>query len=174
MALRFLKANYLEKRLKGLAEIKTIIERIEYDPRERADRYFLEAHKVKPMKFMTAPLLKEWLSENRVVEIVLGENTHVEIVKRAGPVIKFLAKHDALPADFVDLLWKSQEGKHEEMVRVVYDIIKDVTSDLRPAVIDHLFEKIQSVPLASYDEKFLNFLKEFTQKGLEMHYDEKI
>ena len=57
---------------------------------------------------------------------MLGENTHLEIVKRSGCVLKFLAKFDALPSDTFDLIWKCQLGKHEEMVRMVYNIIKEL------------------------------------------------
>jgi hypothetical protein len=104
---------------------------------------------------------------------VFGENTHLEIVKRTGCILKFLARQNALPAETIELIWKCQLGKHEEMVRVVYNIIKDLVPFISPAFIDLFFAKIQSVPHQQYDEKFLVFLKDFTQRALENFFDYK-
>lgn len=59
------------------------------------------------------------------------------------------------------------------MVRVVYNIIKDLVPSINLEYIDLFFTKIQSVPTSQYDEKFLMFLKDFTQRALENYYDVK-
>lgn len=130
MALRFLKSTYLEKRLKGISDIKTMIEKTEqaqYLLKKKQgaviDYDMQGVRMTKPPKFITQEILKEWIVTNKLLEIVFGENTHLEIVKRSGCILKFLAKLQALPEDAVDLLWKCQLGKHEEMVRVVYSAI---------------------------------------------------
>jgi hypothetical protein len=51
----------------------------------------------RPPKWLTADTLKQWILEEKILEIVLGENTHLEIVKRSSCILKFLAKEDALP-----------------------------------------------------------------------------
>lgn len=48
--------------------------------------------KIKPLKWLTSELLKEWILQNKILEIVFGENTHTEIVKRSSSILKFLAK----------------------------------------------------------------------------------
>lgn len=78
---------------------------------------------IRPPKFISVEILKDWILSQRLLDIVFGENTHLEIVKRSGCILKFLAKQSALPAESIDLLWKCQLGKHEEMVRVVYSTI---------------------------------------------------
>ena len=60
------------------------------------------------------------------------------------------------------------------MVRVIYDIIKDVVTSLSGDIIDDLFLKINAVPSNSYDEKYLEFLREFTMKAIESHYQQKM
>jgi hypothetical protein len=77
-----------------------------------------------------------------VLETVLGENTHIEIVKRSGCLLKFLAKQGSLPAEMIELIWKCQLGKHEEMVRVVYNIIKDLVAFIPLDFIDLFYSKI--------------------------------
>jgi hypothetical protein len=61
---------------------------------------------IKPPKWLTASALKDWILKERILEIVLGENTHLEIVKRSGCILKFLAKETSLPYETVDLIWK--------------------------------------------------------------------
>lgn len=81
---------------------------------------------VKPLKspkWITPEIMRNWILSQRVLDIVLGENTHLEIVKRSSCILKFLAKQNSLPPDSIDLIWKCQLGKHEEMVRVVYGTI---------------------------------------------------
>jgi len=60
-----------------------------------------------------------------VLEACLGENTHVELIKRAGPLIKFMIKYGngAFDGSSVELIWKAQLGKHEDIVRNVYNVI---------------------------------------------------
>ena len=48
--------------------------------------------KLKPPKWLSAETLKDWLIQQKVLETVFGENTHLEIVKRTGSILKFLAK----------------------------------------------------------------------------------
>ena len=74
---------------------------------------------------MTTGAMRDWLAANKVVEAVLGENAHAEIVKRAGPILKFLIKYGAGAFDgaAVEIVWACQMGKHEEMVRTVYNLI---------------------------------------------------
>ena len=57
------------------------------------------------------------------------------------------------------------------MVRVIYGIIKDLVKDLPEDLVDQFFEKIKTVPQKQYNEMFLTFLKDFTQKALETYYD---
>lgn len=94
-------------------------------------------------------------------------------MKRSGCILKFLAKQSALPAESVDLLWRCQLGKHEEMVRVVYATIQELVPCIDVASVDQFFIRIQSVPASQYDDKFLEFLKDFTLKALENYYEVK-
>jgi hypothetical protein len=88
------------------------------------------SHKEKPPKFVSAESLKQWILDQKVLDIIFGENTHVEIVKRSSSLIMFLAKEGALPNEVVDLVWRCQIGKHEDMVRVVYSTIQEILPEL--------------------------------------------
>jgi len=104
---------------------------------------------------------------------VFGENTHVEIVKRSGCILKFLAKQGSLPPESVDLLWKCQLGKHEDMVRVVYSTIQEIVPSVDVGIVDLFYQRITQVQPSQYDDKFLEFLKDFTLKALANYHDTK-
>jgi len=75
------------------------------------------------MKWLSPDLLRDWILQFKILDIAFGENAHLEIVKRSSCLLRFLAKKESLPQDSIDLIWRCQLGKHEEMVRVVYNII---------------------------------------------------
>lgn len=53
----------------------------------------MEANKVAETGYLTAPIMSQWLKENKIVEVILGEGAHIEIVKRCDTILKFVAKH---------------------------------------------------------------------------------
>ena len=126
MAHRFIKSINLEKRLKGLNHIKNMIDKIEAgskqmsggmmnrggyskqsnDQDQEMNGGIMVGGKLKPPKWLTSEYLKNWILEQHVLETVLGDNTHLEIVKRSGCLLKFLANLGALPIETVDLIWK--------------------------------------------------------------------
>lgn len=61
---------------------------------------------LKAPKWLTAESMKNWIIQEKILDIVFGENTHLEIVKRSGCILKFLAKQGAFPAEAVELIWK--------------------------------------------------------------------
>jgi hypothetical protein len=63
------------------------------------------------------------MQEERIAEKLFGDGTHPEMLKRSAPVIIFLSKQNAMTLEIIDWIWKSQQGKHEETVRVVYNLI---------------------------------------------------
>jgi len=132
VSLRFLQCGNLEKRLKGLNDIRTMVERVVQVNKNSSKRkygiYEEEESKLPPSEFLTPDTLCDWLHENRVLEIILGGNNHIEIVKRCGPILKFMAvfSNGKFDAQTVSLVWKCQMGKHEEMVRTVYNLIQEI------------------------------------------------
>lgn len=47
---------------------------------------------IKAPKWLTPDTFKDWILSQKVLDIVFGENTHLEIVKRSSCILKFLAK----------------------------------------------------------------------------------
>jgi ubiquitin carboxyl-terminal hydrolase 9/24 len=121
IALRFLKSSNLEKRLKGLQDIKFMIDRIIKTQRnayirQRAVSQWknhsdidMEVNKIPETGYFNCPLMCKWLKDNKVVEIILGEGAHIEIVKRCDTILRFVAKNAQdlfFDAAMVDLTWR--------------------------------------------------------------------
>jgi len=180
MALRFLKSENLEKRLKGLSEIRTMVERV--IERSRFERWrqktnkslshwnSMPENKDKPYPSDAIKLaeLKQWLISNKVLQIILGPNAHVEIVKRSGPILKLLCRYgeNLFDESIIELIWRCQLDKHEEMVRTIYNLIQEVLPILSLPIIDSFFLKMKSMPPAQIDEKYVVFVREFTKQAL--------
>ena len=122
--------------------------------------------KIRPTHYLDAPKLREWLMEKKIAETMFGEGAHPEILKRAGPVIIFIAQHNCLTEEIVDMVWSCQKGKHEETVRVVYNLIIEILDHLSIPLMQFLFAKVQEVPESQYSEMYLQFIKDYTLRAL--------
>jgi ubiquitin carboxyl-terminal hydrolase 9/24 len=192
MALRYLRSSNLEKRLRGVSDIKNMIEQViqsAYFAKKKAEKAGTEPPKdhlylrmldddeeekdkkatkkvSMPSQFMIIDSMRAWLLENKILENVLGDNSHIELVKRAAPIVKFLIIYGKMNSWVADAIWKCQDGKHEEMVRSVYGLIREVDHVFDTEIINEFFKRIYQVPREAYDTKFMDFLKDLTKTAL--------
>lgn len=151
--LRMIRSNYFEKRIKGLSEINTVIENIDKKSEQTKSRISREE-------------LKEWILKNNLIELVVNDRPHVELIKRSSTIFKFLAQCHALNTSFLDILWRSMEGKHDSYIRATYNCIMEFASFLNEDLHDFMYQKIKSVPIEKYDESFLLLVRDFTTVAL--------
>jgi len=95
-----------------------------------------------------------------VVHIILSN--HEQIIKKAPPVLNFLAQQKALTVGHIDTLWNAGLGKTEETTRIVYDALSELAQFLSADQLDELFKRISSRPLEDYHDFDLTFLRTFT------------
>lgn len=79
--------------------------------------------------------------------MLLSENTHVELVKRAPSILTFMSNQKVLDSDIIDKIWMCQKGKHEEMVRQVYALILELINSLSLDQVNIFFKKVIEVPV---------------------------
>ena len=108
LAAQFLKTNFLEKRLKGVSDIRQLIERVGARDSIEAQRRKNQAEgsfqakpltyvigaggiKIRPTQYLDTESLKNWLVKEKVAETLFGDGAHPEILKRAAPVLRFLS-----------------------------------------------------------------------------------
>lgn len=63
---------------------------------------------VEKAEFFTGQMMCEWFVSNKVIEIIFGEGSHIEIVKRSAPILKMLARfgQGVFDQSTVDLIWR--------------------------------------------------------------------
>jgi hypothetical protein len=66
-----------------------------------------------PTKYLTSKLLTRWIDDQKLIALILGKDSHPEMIRRAPPVMKFLAQNKALTKEALDALWVAGIGKHE-------------------------------------------------------------
>ena len=54
---------------------------------------------------MTSKSFIQWLQKNRVIETILHDSMHIEIIKRVDCLLKFMAKHKAFKDSYIELIW---------------------------------------------------------------------
>ncbi len=71
--------------MKAINEFRDFINRVDknFDPKLLMDK--------KKMRFMTPEKLRDFLIDNRIFNILLGENFHVEVFKRSKHILEFLS-----------------------------------------------------------------------------------
>lgn len=53
-------------------------------------------------------LMSDWLKQNKILELIFGQGSHLEIVKRSPSILKFIARYsqDMFDIETVELIWK--------------------------------------------------------------------
>jgi len=163
LMLKFIKSPYLERRLQGISDIRHTIERIE--PTQINVTHTLKFYQNPRDSWLTPSYFAKWLVNNKIFEVIFCENVHPEMIKKSVHLLSFLARKDCLNNELLELLWKCQREKHEDIVRAVMETIKEILNYLKLDQIRLLYQKVKEIPLESYDEKLIHFMKDFTQKA---------
>jgi len=122
--LSILKSPFLERKIKALNEFKDFFDRADpqVDSRQLGEK--------RRFRYWTNDKIKSWIIQKKILEYVIGEQSHVELLKRSIPIMKFLANTNALTQENLDLLWKGYNSTHEEYVRAVFDAIIELSLEI--------------------------------------------
>lgn len=76
---------------------------------------------------MSADEFAAWIIEARILDQLLGDSLHVEIVRRCHEIIRLLANFQRLPLQLIEAIWNScGADKHEAIVSAVYEMIVSI------------------------------------------------
>lgn len=158
--LKLLKCCYLEKRLKGINELKDFIDRV--DPTNESK--YRETNK--KLKYFTKETLLQFIVDNQILEFILGENFHIEVFKRSLNLMCFLSLSGKLSKDHLNALWDVSEEKHQTNKKEVHQIIIDLSKMLSLESLEFIFQKITMVQTEKYDENMIFLIKEITKNAI--------
>ena len=112
------------------------------------------------IKFMNA-----WVEEEGVLEFILDrKTTHLELIKRIGPIFKLLRCNNSIDIErHIDPLWTlTLNGQHEAIRYIVYELICELAESLDLEQTKHLFFQIAKTPKQEYDSQILQLIKKTT------------
>jgi hypothetical protein len=123
--LKCLNSPYLEKRVTGITDIREIINNIwrkpeimkKHQQNEKIDQgqwqilmqWMPEKYCCKRFYANKSRFLVDWIRDNHILEHLFTKGMHIELVKRCGDLIKFLALHEELDKNVLDLLWDASQ-----------------------------------------------------------------
>lgn len=96
----------------------------------------------------------------------MGEDFHVEILKRSKMIFKFLSQTGGISKEYFDLLWKLNGDIHEANKKTVFETLIELSRFLNSENLDYLYNKLKSIPLEKYDDTSIELLKEFIISSL--------
>ncbi|VDP88995.1 unnamed protein product [Echinostoma caproni] len=89
---------------------------------------------------LTVEKVANWMNEKKVLSLMLRENLHQpQYVEKVERVIRFMIKHNYLTKSDLDRIWDAQDGKHEAIVKNVFDMLAKLALEFTPEQLDHLF-----------------------------------
>eukprot|EP01083_Nonionella_stella_P103309 294895_1 len=171
LALRFIRCPFLEKQIFGVGELKDILDAVSRRDRSLYSRYtpsynFNSPPRQAAAKFLTTKFMVKWLQDERLVRLMLDPAAHSELVKRTPIVLMFLAKNDALTEEHLGALWSAWQEKHESIVRVVFQAIAELSSELSSSHLNYLFARIEEIAQKDYTGLTVQFIRTFTANAI--------
>ena len=107
------------------------------------------------------------LVKNGIVRNVLVTAIHrfIQVI-----ISRFIIKEKALTIDDLNDVWRAQAGKHDIIVKNIYDLLAKVAWDFSPEQLDHLFQCFQSSwngASKSMQEKLIEFIRRLAEDDKE-------
>lgn len=156
IAVQLINTPYIQKRLLGIAMIKEMI--------PRQTRYIPSNTEWKD----SAQLIKT-MEEKKLLEIVLGENAHSEIIRKTEDIFTLYLTNKKLEKRHIELLWKCANEKHEDVMRACLDLLVNLIKKMGTPLIQELFKLIET---ADYkNEILIKFLETYTSTVLKLQTD---
>ena len=135
-----LNCDNLEKKINALNEINEMINN-EYYKRNKINMEF-----------------KEFIDNNNILDIFFDDNTHEEIIKRAGDLFKYLAKFNCLNDNIIEKLIEKQKTN-----KIMKNILMEIVSELPSNKKDSLFKRLsQGIKLSDNTSDNIEYISGLT------------
>ncbi|OWZ19038.1 Ubiquitin-specific protease [Phytophthora megakarya] len=171
ISLRFFQSSSLEKRIYGVTEIVVIITRLYNDQIQE------QAEPTAASLYATLSYLVDWMHEKQLMQELLGEKMHVELVKRSTSLFQFASELEVLPTAWIDLAWgcyhadseeeESQpiQRRHEACRSTIHDLLLEMVTFMELPSLIHLVRRIEAVK-AKIDSNQLGLLAAIAARRL--------
>ena len=157
VAILLTRSQILKKRIQGISEIKEFLKSIQN--REKSyDKYVHHDTGLDKQKVL------ELFEEEELIDIIFGESTHAEIVRRSQDIVLFYVFQENLTKSHIDLIWKCCFEKHEDISRSSVSILANIARFMHFSLLEYLWTQIKTLEASQYNEILLNFLRDYILK----------
>ncbi|KAG6612398.1 putative ubiquitin-specific protease [Phytophthora cinnamomi] len=155
ISLRFFQSSSLEKRIYGLTEIVVVITRL-YN-----EQIHEQAEPTAASLFAKLSFLVHWMHDKQLMQELLGEKRHVELIKRSTSLFQFASELEQLPTEWIDLVWSCYHAdddsdsdqeesrpiqrRHEAFRATIHDLLLEMATFMEPPSLRHLVQRIEAV-----------------------------
>jgi hypothetical protein len=156
-----LTSKILEKRIKSITHLVKLVENV----KKKENKFISDTDE---LEWLDSNYLFSWIKEKGLIDYLLGENIHEELLKRALPIFLLYAKKNSLNTSIYDQLWKNVTDRHESIAIQLQNIICELTPAINEKDREYLFDKVKTFPVDRYNNDYIIFLKTFTLNCLKM------
>lgn len=176
IAYKMFMSPYLEKRLMGLSDIKRYVDLVlrkeDYQQRMRqTDRASQGNLPAAINVWIDSKQMVEWLNNQKIMEQIYVHSIHQELLKRAVDIAKFFAIQNQIQNHHIDLMWSATIGKHESICHIIYNSLAELSTVLPAEAVEYLFQKIKTIPYASYDTHTFSLIQAISVRGINLCFN---
>ena len=134
-----LKCDNLEKKINAINEMNNIINS-DFSKNKNINETF-----------------KDFIDKNNILDMFFNDNTHEEIIKRAGDLFKYLAKFNCLNNSIIEKLIEKQKSNNL-MTDILIEIISEFTDDKKNVLFNRLTQGIKLDDINSNNIEYISRL----------------
>jgi hypothetical protein len=170
VALNSLRSSFFDKKLYGLNYISEMVDMV-----RRGEDSSLESTVMvtggegvyrglgPTARWVTRAYLVQWIQSNNVLETVFGNAAHPQLIRRAGDLIRLLARQNELTEQHLDLILSRAKDCHETQAASVLTVLTESAGQLSLQHQQHIHEFISQTPVQSYTVPTLRFIYDLSR-----------
>ncbi|KAE9356132.1 hypothetical protein PF008_g3760 [Phytophthora fragariae] len=153
---RFFQSSSLEKRIYGLTDIVVTVTRLYNEQIQE------QAEPTVSSLYAELKFLVDWMHDKRLMQELLGDKMHVELVKRSTSLFQFASELERLPTEWIDLVWscyhadadsdsdqdeapRPVQRRHEAFRATIHDLLLEMATFMELPSLRHLVHRIEAV-----------------------------
>jgi len=108
----------------------------------------------------------EFIQNYQVLDLVFGESTHTELIKRSFLILKFLSNFGCLTPGHIDKLFQLTVGRHEAIRHDAFELLGQLIGVLNFENLLYALTKLSRIEAKDLDQQVLKVIREFGSNPL--------
>jgi hypothetical protein len=101
----------------------------------------------------------QWLEKNEILNILLGESSHAELLRRSSPLFRFIFRNGRLTLEKINSIFSLALEKHDTLRKNILKILSDIAELMGHSEHNQLFERIKEMNPQEIDQDMLQLIK---------------